>query len=265
MFRGIVVLVGGLAALCVGPMFAQDSILTRNYAQGVHAYFAGEYLKAGEQLTSLIKTGTTDPRVFYFRGLAYSRLGRGDDAAKDFQRGAALESKDFTKFYNASKALERVQGPVRLELENYRAEARAAAMAEVERLRKARYEAIRREESRVLRREEVPSPPEPGKTTEPAAEEPAAPAAEATTADPFAAKRPSEDTEPAKKPVAKEKPAAEPKPADKEKPVVNPKPADNETPAAEPKPADNDTPAPEEKKPPEPVEKDAESVDPFAN
>jgi hypothetical protein len=172
MFRRIVLLVGGLASLSAGSLLAQDAVLGQRYGAGVHAYFSGDYVKAFEQLTSAIKAGSTDPRAFYFRGLAYLQLGRSQEAAQDFKKGSELESKDSNKFYSVSKALERVQGPSRVTLENYRVEARLAALEQAEKLRKARYEAIQREESRVLRQESFA--PEAVKTPEPAAAPPAA-------------------------------------------------------------------------------------------
>ena len=181
MFRSIVVLVGGLASLWANSLPAQNVILGQKYGQGVHAYFSGDYSQAFEQLTAAIEGGSKDPRAFYFRGLSYLQFGRPQEAKQDFQKGADLESRDVNKFYDVSKALERVQGSARTELENYRVEARMAVMQQVENLRKARYEAIQREESRVLR-DLPPAAPEPIKTPEPTAE----PAAE-TAADPFAA------------------------------------------------------------------------------
>lgn len=71
----------------------------------------------------------------------------------DFQKGATEEIKDVNKFYNVARALERVQGMVREQLEAYRVQVRMAALEEATRLRKARYEAIHREEARVLQRQ----------------------------------------------------------------------------------------------------------------
>ena len=243
MFRSIVLLVGGLASLWAASLSAQDAVLGQKYGSGVHAYFAGDYLKAYDQLTAAINGGSKDPRAFYFRGLTYMNLGRGQDAKQDFQQGAGLESSDVNKFYNVSKALERVQGPARIELENYRVDARMAAMDEAERLHKARYEAIQREETRVLR-EQPPAPPESIKTGEPIVEKPIEPAA----ADPFGtpAEKPAAGKkggllgamgkalgkavggDDAKSPAEKnEKPAAEKTPAKAEKPAEE-KPADKE-------------------------------------
>jgi hypothetical protein len=71
----------------------------------------------------------------------------------DFRKGSELETKDINRYYNVARALERVQGSAREQLETFRVDARMAALAEAERVRKARYEAIQREEARVLLRQ----------------------------------------------------------------------------------------------------------------
>jgi hypothetical protein len=225
MFRSIVLLVGGMASLCAGSVFAQDVVLGQKYGLGVHAYFAGDNVNACEQLTAAIDGGSKDPRAFYFRGLAYLKLGRAPEANLDFQKGADLESRDFNKFYNVAKSLERVQGSPRIALENFRADARIAVYAEAERMRKARYEAIQREEQRVLRNQTVAPLLDATKGGE---------AASATDAAAFA-------------PPEEKSAAEENKPADK-KPVA--------TPAAAEKPS-----TPESK----PAEKKADTNDPFAS
>jgi hypothetical protein len=58
-----------------------------------------------------------DPRFFYYRGLAYHRLGSNDLAAKDFQTGSAVEGKTLI---DVGIALERIQGPERTWLESFR-------------------------------------------------------------------------------------------------------------------------------------------------
>jgi tetratricopeptide (TPR) repeat protein len=206
MFRTIVLLVGGLASLSTVSLFAQDAALAQQYGSGVHAYFTGDMMGAYETLTVAIEHGSKDPRVFYFRGLAYLRLGRPQEAAADFRKGAELESKDINRFYNVGKALERVQGNERLELENFRVDARMAALDEAEKLRKARYEALKREEDRVVREQAVAAPEKPidggeaVRSTEEGPQDPFAvpgtpatkkPAAKAPdTGDPFAAPAP---------------------------------------------------------------------------
>jgi hypothetical protein len=268
MFRCIVLLVGGLASLCAASLFAQDAVVGQQYGSGVHAYFSGDYVAAQSLLTAAIDGGSKDPRAFYFRGLAYLKLGRGPEATRDFRKGASLESQD-EKFYNVSKALERVQGAARAELEKHRIEARTAALERTERFRKARYEAIQREESRVLR-EMPPAAPKPIETSKPIVEKADKPAAEPAAADPFAtppvkpvksgaAAKPTEEE---KGPAKEERPAVETKPADAADPFQEEPAAEEKKPAAEEK-----MPAAEEKKPAaeeKPAEKKADSDDPFA-
>ena len=256
MFRNIVLLLGGLALVCASSLFAQDAVLGQKYGLGVHAYFAGDYQKAYEQLAAAIAGGSKDPRAFYFRGLTYLRLGRGQEAIQDFQKGAELESRDTNKFYSVAKALERVQGAARLELEKYRVDARMAALEEAERMRKARYEAIKRDEERVLREQALAPAPESAKGAE-AAAQPAAEvdlfAAPEDKPAPSAEKKPAR-TQPGKKAAAesKKKPAEAAAPPATDDPFA-PKPGEKAGPAK---------PAAEEKKP---AEKKADSADPFGS
>jgi hypothetical protein len=304
MFRSIVLLIGALASLSAASLLAQDAVLGQNYGAGVHAYFTGDSMKAYEQLTAAIDHGSKDPRVFYFRGLAYLRLGRPQEAVTDFRKGADVESKDINRFYNVGKALERVQGADRLQLEGYRVNARMAAYEESEKLRRERYEAVKREEERVLREQAVATPEAPAGEAEvvpppPAAESPDPFATPATGAQP--AKKGTEKKGPEKKGAeAADDPFATPaaKPAAKtpakkgslfnaigkaagKAAGAKDKAADEKKPAAE-KPADDsdpfgagpgDTKKPDEKKPDakKPAEKKpddkkpADSTDPFGN
>jgi tetratricopeptide (TPR) repeat protein len=295
MFRIFVLLVGGLAWLWSATSQAQEPVLLQLYGKGVHEYFSGDYTKAFEQLTSAIAAGSHDPRVFYFRGLAYLKFGRTPEAKMDFRKGAELESRDINKYYNVGWALERVQGSDRQLLETYRVQARMAAYEETEKIRKARYEALRREEARVLQQqaaegaaptgesaESIPAPPAEATgaeaATEPKVNAPAdsgaeqksaekkagagpAPGAESATEDPFAAKAAEE-----KKPAAEDKPMTETKPTGKSiLGTLIKKAADAGNKAAAPKagaaekPAEKQTPA---NKPAE--NKEAEPADPFA-
>ncbi|MFZ1933726.1 MAG: hypothetical protein WCB27_17880 [Thermoguttaceae bacterium] len=220
MFRSIVLLVGGLASLSVVSLFAQDAVLAQQYGSGVHAYFTGDMQQAYERLTAAAQAGSKDPRVFYFRGLTYLQLGRPQEAAIDFRKGAELESKDINRFYNVGKALERVQGSERLQLEAYRVGARMAALEQEERIRKARYEAMKREEERVVSEQSVTAP-----ELQPGAPEAAAPAdSENPFAAPEAAEHPTKKGA-ATKPAAKK--GAEASPAGDENPFDSPaKPGD---------------------------------------
>ncbi len=275
MFRSVCWLVVGLALLVSTASFAQEAVLGQEYGTGVHAYFAGDNVRAYEALTSAIQGGSKDPRAFYFRGLAYLKLGRQAEAVADFRKGAELESKDINRFYNVGKALERVQGPARLQLENHRVEARMIALEEEARIRRARYEAIQREEARVLREQAAAAPADASKATPP----PIPPQADA---DPFAT---PEDlpraAKPPKKPTAKapadsgDEPKAEAEDdnpfggADEEKPKGKDA---KKAPAKKSPPKDaggddnpfggDEEPAPKDKKTPKKPEKD-ESEDPF--
>ncbi|MBU4399720.1 MAG: hypothetical protein KKE86_10345 [Planctomycetes bacterium] len=271
MVRSIVfiLLAGGLVSLCAATASAGEAVLGQEYGSGVHAFFTGDNIAAHERLTAAIKGGSKDPRAFYFRGLVYLKLGRGPEAAMDFRHGAELESKDLNRFYNVGKALERVQGEARIELERYRVEARMAALEEVERIRKARYEAIRREEARVLREQALAAPEEPIKPAPATPAEADNPFAVPEEENPFAVpeKKPAAqpDKKPAAKPPAEENPfadEAEKKPADGEgkkddKPAEK-KPADGEG-KKDDKPAEE---KPAEKKPAD--EKKDQPDDPFA-
>ncbi len=165
---------------------AQDPILAELYGSGVHEYFSGGYQKAIADLSEAADGGTKDPRVFYFRALAWLRLGDTPKAQSDLATGAKLESADVNQFYPVSKSLERVQGSGRLMLERYRVQARAEAYRRQERRNLARYEAQRKAEAEVLRATPPPpSPAEVGSAGKPASEEPAA-SPPADEVDPFA-------------------------------------------------------------------------------
>jgi hypothetical protein len=169
MLRTLVLLAGAIVSLAALPLNAQDAVLSRLYGDGVHAFLSGDFAKSHERLTAAIDAGSLDPRVYYFRGLDYLKLGREPEAIQDFQKGAELECKDKNRSYNVPRSLERIQGTMRLLLDKYRVEARKASYAEANKYRKARFEEIRREEHRVLR----------DQTGEPASEAVPAPAAEA--------------------------------------------------------------------------------------
>jgi tetratricopeptide (TPR) repeat protein len=134
-----------------GMARAQDPLLEELYGQGVHAYYQGEYSEAHDLLTAAIDEGSRDPRCFYFRGLAYEKLGRPDEADADFAQGAELEAKLGTQFYAVGRSLERVQGEVRLKLEAFRQVARVEARRNELQRKADRYEQFQRDEGNVLR------------------------------------------------------------------------------------------------------------------
>lgn len=119
---------------------AQDYVLDELYGIGVHAYFCGDYHKALDFLTQAISEGSTDPRCFYYRGMAQIRMGYEEEGKEDFQTGAQYEASASTA-YAIGRSLERIQGASRLVLESYRREARIEARRQRILRDRLRYEA----------------------------------------------------------------------------------------------------------------------------
>ena len=226
--RSLVAL-GSLAlALAAGQAaVGQDAVLSELYGSGVHRYFSGDSDRAIVDLTAAADGGSRDPRVYYFRALAKQRTGQ--DATADFQRGAALEAADTDQYYPVGKSLERVQGASRLQIERYRALARAAAFDAQRRRDTVRYQQRVQNEGRVLRQPPVSAGPAgAAPASKPAAAPPAAerkvpppPMPNPPADDPFAdsaapaAKAPAAKDEPADElPAAEEMPAEEALPED---------------------------------------------------
>ncbi len=138
------------ACVSTGSARAQEGVLSKMYGRGVHAYFDGRYAQADRSLSGAIDAGSRDPRCYYFRGLCRVRLGRNDEARADFQEGARLESRGTARFYDVSRALERVQGRSRVSVERFRTQGRVEAVAESSRIRQLRYDRIDRNEAEVL-------------------------------------------------------------------------------------------------------------------
>lgn len=117
-------LIFALLATTETAISQEDDILSRIYGEGVHAYNRGDYRRAHERLTTTIESGNRDPRAYYFRGLTYQKLARPEQASRDFAEAANLEVRDGNLADPVSRALTRVQGPDRLEIESFRSEAR---------------------------------------------------------------------------------------------------------------------------------------------
>lgn len=134
---------------CIGIGFsglarAQSNPLMELYGQGVHAYFAGDLQKANELLTTAIDAGTRDPRAYYFRGLVQTRQGGIGAGMADYETGADVEyGVNRGLNVNVPKALERIQGPMRAELEKVRQAARLASRDSQATLQRSRLESLR--------------------------------------------------------------------------------------------------------------------------
>lgn len=140
-----------IAASTTNQVRAQDSLLAELYGQGVHAFFARDYAQAHELLTTAIESGSQDPRAYYFRGLAYGRLGRPDEATADHKKGSELEASGTTRVYPVGRSLQRIQGKERLALERYRQVARLTIRTRTLKASAARYESIQSGQADVLR------------------------------------------------------------------------------------------------------------------
>ena len=101
----------------------EDEILNRLYGNGVHAYKRGDYVEAHRWLSEAIDTGNRDPRTRYFRGLAYLKLGRPEQASNDFDQAADREVGDGNLTKLVDQSLVTVQGPDRYRLESARTNA----------------------------------------------------------------------------------------------------------------------------------------------
>ena len=153
MVRTIILVLGLASAVSlVATLRADDLIAEQFYGSGVHSYFSGNVRAAYDDFTTAIGAGTDYPRPYYFRALTYLRMGRPTDAAADFRKGADLEAADINASYQVSKALERVQGPSRMQLERYRVRARAIAQQRQDQQRRERYAAARRIEMQRVQR-----------------------------------------------------------------------------------------------------------------
>ena len=106
----------------LGKAQAEDYVLDELYGSGVHAFFSRDYQMAIDLLTSASTEGSTDPRVYYFRGLANLEMGLEHKGEEDFRTGARYEVSK-SGAYRIGHSLERVQGYNRLKVEQFRREA----------------------------------------------------------------------------------------------------------------------------------------------
>jgi hypothetical protein len=258
--RGKIAVVSSFVLLCAGALSADEVLLGQIYGTGVHAFNEGDYVGAYNALTSAIKGGSSDPRAYYFRGLAYLKLGRDDEAKADFAKGAELEVADSVNEFPVNRSLERIQGKPRQVLEFYRMTVHAVAVQRQEAARQARYEQRAAAEQDVLRRVAPaqlpagPAAPVPSMQTPPQSEKAMNPFEPATEPAPAAAKQAMEAE---KNPFEVPAPAT-PKPAEKpaaEAPDTSP--FGNPTPPATKEGGDdpfgNPVPAPATPKPAEPA------------
>ncbi|HMF19872.1 MAG TPA: hypothetical protein VKE98_21885, partial [Gemmataceae bacterium] len=113
------------------PAFQQPDSLARpnpylaerHFGRGLHYYWDKKYPEAEEQFKSAIGYFKKDPRYHYYLGL--SRLPQKGKLKRDgaifaFEQGARLEQENPQSAYEVNASLERLQGPLRAELNRYR-------------------------------------------------------------------------------------------------------------------------------------------------
>lgn len=178
-----------LSAVSVTFCQAQTAVLSEIYGRGVHAYNAGQYDRAVELLSMAIDNGFEDPRAYYFRGLSTIASGQGYDATGDFEQGAEIEARGAFGD-SVGRALSRVQGATRLELEVIRENAQLRALASKQARSQARYGELGASASGGTATQPPAAKSTPAPAPGPAAAPPrpraVTPPAAAATADPFA-------------------------------------------------------------------------------
>ena len=125
LFTGIMAvtcLMPALSAEAQSPADAEDL-----YGQGVHAFFAGQIEEAADIFGQAIEQGSTDPRIYYFRGLTMAANGDMESANNDYMAGALIEVSPQNRHFDVGTALERIQGDYRMQIEKARREARFLA------------------------------------------------------------------------------------------------------------------------------------------
>src|SRR5262249_24310071 len=99
---------------------ANPILAERYYATGLRNYASRRYGEAERAFREAIKYDGQDPRYYYYLGLSRYQQGWSSEAAGEFQEGAKLERINRPARDAVNAALERVQGPVRQELNRYR-------------------------------------------------------------------------------------------------------------------------------------------------
>jgi len=117
-----------ISLVSISSATAQNAILNQLYGQGVHAYYANQLAEANEYFSMAISNGSTDPRVYYFRGIVAHAQGNTHEAESYWRQGAELEAQGRTNPF-VGRALTRFQGTPRLKLEEIRQKARLQAAA----------------------------------------------------------------------------------------------------------------------------------------
>ena len=95
----------------------------KHFGNGLHLFWEHQYAQAEAQFKQAMDYFNQDARYAYFLGLAQlaqnTKLKR-DQAYFSFEQGARLEAQGRPSIGEINTSLERVQGPIRLLLNDYR-------------------------------------------------------------------------------------------------------------------------------------------------
>ncbi len=127
------------------------------YGRGVHAYFAGRTSEAEKYFSQAIDSGSTDPRPYYYRAMVRLNQGRKFEAENDMRMGADYEARNPGMKSSIGRSLQRVQGPGRRTLEQFRRQARLDRLQQSQQQTQQRYQQLDRRGPSVLR-SELPRP-----------------------------------------------------------------------------------------------------------
>jgi TolA-binding protein len=95
----------------------------RHYVRGLTNFWAGRYWTAETDFLDAVRaSGTANPdaRYYYFLGLTQLAQGKADESRQMFKLAGSLEDQRKPASSVVSRALERVQGRLRQEVEKYR-------------------------------------------------------------------------------------------------------------------------------------------------
>ena len=92
----------------------------KHFAAGLNFYFERDYINAEKEFLLTIENDSQDARFFYFLGLSKLVQNRRRDAYADFSQGALLERLNRPAPAAVNEALERIQGPTRCIVNEFR-------------------------------------------------------------------------------------------------------------------------------------------------
>ena len=118
---------------CSVAAVAADPSPEKLLSEAISSWRAGDLPAAREQLSSIIDSGSDDPRIFYYRGILDEQFRGNGDA--DFASAAKLEA-ETSAARVVNRALEKTQGPLRARIEKFRLNARIDLKADKEAARR---------------------------------------------------------------------------------------------------------------------------------